>query len=280
MNNPIKKIQVCFYIVIQTFFLFILHAIFLPSLCLSEYLLPFKIVPIEKSQASYATPEDAFTAKISALLHHDLEWYYDSLTIETAVKDKQLFQEAGIDPERKFDLVSYSDDIFIIKKINYKNGVLLVARTQTKEGYLMQGAATLVLENGFWKTTSKFAYDDELAQYDRVVPPLFYGKGQKPKDVNSFLGYVQPTQVQTELITGSTNSIIDIYYGETVDSATFTAELNKQDITSQFSPKPFTDEEVEIPLQKGRNTLVLSIEGTRKDGKKARDTDRLVFIVP
>jgi hypothetical protein len=109
---------------------------------------------------------------------------------------------------------------------------------------------------------------------------LFNGKGQKPDEVNLFLGYLQPSDSQTDLAAGTTSYTVHLYYGETTDLATFTAELNKQDITSLFSPKPFTNEEVKIPLHHGRNTLVLSIAGTRKDGRKARDTDRLVFIVP
>ncbi|MFH7321223.1 hypothetical protein ACHHRT_11520, partial [Desulfurivibrio sp. D14AmB] len=90
----------------------------------------------------------------------------------------------------------------------------------------------------------------------------------------------QPTQAQTELAPGANSYTVHVYYGRTVDPTTFSAELNREDVTGLFSPQPFSDEEVEIPLQPGRNTLVLSIEGSRNDGKKARDADRLVFIVP
>ncbi len=65
-----------------------------------------------------------------------------------------------------------------------------------------------------------------------------------------------------------------------MEPGTFSAHLNKEDISAKFSPQPFTDEEVEIPLQKGRNVLVLSIEGQKPSGPSATDRDRLVFIVP
>ena len=137
-----------------------------------------------------------------------------------------------------------------------------------------------VKENGLWKITNKYSSDEELHKYLYYVPPLFDGKGQKPGDVNSFLGYEQPTKAQTKLPAGTEKYSLHVYYGKNTDPATFSAELNKEDITSLFAAKPFTDQEIELPLKQGRNTLVLSIEGTRKNGKKAKDTDRLVFIVP
>jgi hypothetical protein len=61
---------------------------------------------------------------------------------------------------------------------------------------------------------------------------------------------------------------------------TFSATLNKEDISTKFSPEPFTDEEVFIPLQQGKNVLLLSVDGKKADGKIAKDSDRLVFVVP
>lgn len=37
---------------------------------------------------------------------------------------------------------------------------------------------------------------------------------------------------------------------------------------------------VRLDLANGSNTLILSVEGIRSDGRKGRDTDRLTFIVP
>lgn len=119
-----------------------------------------------------------------------------------------------------------------------------------------------------------------MLDYLHHVPPLFYGKGQKPDDVNSFLGYEKPKQDKTDLKTGVASYTMHVYYGKTIDPVTFEADLNNQDISQRFAPKPFTDEEVEIPLQQGRNTLTLTIDGTKKDGKKATDKDRPVFVVP
>ena len=112
------------------------------------------------------------------------------------------------------------------------------------------------------------------------MPPLFDGKGQNPDEVNLFLGYEQPTQAQTVLPAGTASYTVHIYYGKTVQPATFSAQLNKEDITAKFAPAAFTDEEVAIPLQPGKNVLVLSIEGQKASGKSATDTDRLVFVVP
>jgi hypothetical protein len=139
---------------------------------------------------------------------------------------------------------------------------------------------TFLEVNGLWKLTNKYSSNENLNEYLYYVPPLFDGKGQRPADVNSYLGYEQPTQAQTELSAGTTSYNVHLYYGKTIDPTTFTAKLNKQDISSLFSPQPFTDEEVIIPLQKGRNSLEFSIDGKKPDGRTAKDSDRLVFVVP
>lgn len=86
--------------------------------------------------------------------------------------------------------------------------------------------------------------------------------------------------MKTELPMGTTKFLLHIFYGQTIDPATFKAELNRQDISAQFEPKPVGDQVVELNLKKGRNVLLVSIQGERKDGKTAKDSDRLVFIVP
>jgi len=55
--------------------------------------------------------------------------------------------------------------------------------------------------------------------------------------------------------------------------------MGKNDITSLFNPQPDKTEKISIPLIDGKNSLSLSVEGIRSDGKKSSDKDKLVFIV-
>lgn len=110
--------------------------------------------------------------------------------------------------------------------------------------------------------------------------PVFDGKGQRPTDVNKFLQYFNPTQARTELPAGTQNFNLSIIYGNTIKRETFSATLNRNDITSKFDPLSSKLEIVKIPLIQGSNTLVLSVKGLRTDGRVAEDTDRLTFIVP
>lgn len=71
-------------------------------LCLSVFLIieisyaedgqyPMKVEIIDKDQARYDTPENAYAAMISSLIKKDLEWYYETLTEESAARDKRRF---------------------------------------------------------------------------------------------------------------------------------------------------------------------------------------------
>lgn len=108
----------------------------------------------------------------------------------------------------------------------------------------------------------------------------FDGGGQQPTDMNKFLRYSTPTQSRTQLPTGSTQTRIMLSYGSTTLPETFVATLNGANVTSLFAPAPGKFEGVTLPLQKGSNTLVLSINGKKVSGHIAADTDRLVFLVP
>ena len=108
----------------------------------------------------------------------------------------------------------------------------------------------------------------------------FDGKGQRPRDVNKFLSYSNPTQMRTELAEGVTTFDLVIFYDQSIIPGTFKAGLNKQDITSLFSPSPGGAETVRLNLASGRNTLILSVDGTLTSGRVATDRDRLVFLVP
>ncbi|KWT78418.1 C39 family peptidase [Candidatus Magnetominusculus xianensis] len=107
----------------------------------------------------------------------------------------------------------------------------------------------------------------------------FDGKGQRPTDVNKFLSYVTPTSSPVTLAQGKTSYTLVIVYDKNIKAETFTAALNGNDVTSLFRPKAGRAEAVTLNLNQGRNTLVLSVDGTLPS-RMATDTDRLVFIVP
>ncbi len=109
---------------------------------------------------------------------------------------------------------------------------------------------------------------------------LIDGKGQRPTDVNTFLRYSNPTTVSTTLAPGVRKFDLVVFYGPTTVPTTFTAELNGVAITPKFHPTPGSFDVVRLDLQPGSNTLVLSVEGRRSDGRLGRDTDRLTFNVP
>jgi hypothetical protein len=105
------------------------------------------------------------------------------------------------------------------------------------------------------------------------------GGGGGRDDVNAFLSYLNLEGNRIDLSTGTTSFKMTIIYGA-IDRSSFEAILNKVDQSSLFNPIENTFEEVEIPLDPGRNVLVLKVTGTRSDGRTATDRDRITFIVP
>lgn len=107
----------------------------------------------------------------------------------------------------------------------------------------------------------------------------FDGGGQRPRDVNKFLSYAQPSDANTALPAGTTSYQLLVFYGAGVIPSTFRAQLNGADVTSLFSPSPGGSQAVALPLQSGRNVLQLSVDGNLPN-RVATDSDRLVFEVP
>ena len=108
---------------------------------------------------------------------------------------------------------------------------------------------------------------------------LIDGKGQR-SDVNAFLRYSNPTETTVTLPAGVKTFDLAVFYGSTIDPASFRADLNREIITPKFTASPGGFSVVRLDLKEGRNTLVLSVDGVRSDGRTGRDTDRLTFIVP
>lgn len=106
----------------------------------------------------------------------------------------------------------------------------------------------------------------------------FDGGGQRPRDVNKFLSYINPTDTSTVLPTGTTSYPLTIIYNKAVVTNSFQATLDGADVSSLFNPKPGSLETVNVPLQSGKHTLILSIEGNLSN-RTAKDTDRLILDV-
>lgn len=107
----------------------------------------------------------------------------------------------------------------------------------------------------------------------------FDGGGQRPKDVNKFLSYGNITKSHVDLSFDMRNIKLLIFYNNSILPQTFKAKLNDKDITSTFNPVPGKFEAIDLILVKGKNTLILSVEGTLSNGHIARDTDRITFKV-
>jgi hypothetical protein len=107
----------------------------------------------------------------------------------------------------------------------------------------------------------------------------FDGGGQRPRDVNKFLTYSNPTASQTSLPTGTSSFPLQIVYGNSIIPSTFQAVLNGVNITSSFSPAPASGQLVNLNMQRGRNVLDISVDG-HLPNRIATDRDRLVFLVP
>ena len=122
-----------------------------------------------------------------------------------------------------------------------------------------------------------FHYDSSYIQ-GGTLSGGFDGGGQRPKDVNKFLTYANPSDSQTDLPAGTATFPLMIFYGNNAITSTFKASLNGVDVTNLFNPLTGNYETVNLLLSPGRNVLSLSTDGNLPT-RVATDTDRLVFIV-
>ena len=119
-----------------------------------------------------------------------------------------------------------------------------------------------------------------LAGASLSVSGGFKGKRDKPNTGDAFLSYANPASAETRLHAGPTAFPLLIFYGGSIRPVTFTAMLNDTNISSWFSPQPGKSQKVFLPLRRGSNILVLSVDGTTAADQAVRVTDRLVFWVP
>jgi hypothetical protein len=83
-----------------------------------------------------------------------------------------------------------------------------------------------------------------------------------------------PSSDHTSLPAGSTVFPLLIFYSLETVPGTFSATLNTANVSSLFHPVPGGHEFVNVPLQSGRNVLVLSINGNLPS-RTASDTAAL-----
>lgn len=115
---------------------------------------------------------------------------------------------------------------------------------------------------------------------DEIEPSgAFDGGGQRPRDVNKFLSFGSPGETRVHLPAGTTSYDVLIFYADVILPDSFSAVLDRADVTSWFNPVAGGSDLVSIPLQPGQNVLKLSVDGQLAN-RIATDTDRLVFLVP
>jgi len=117
-----------------------------------------------------------------------------------------------------------------------------------------------------------------------LEPQEVFGGGRRPA-VDGFLGFVNIRDRDTRQAPFSVIVRFSVN-GETVDTATFSATLNRVDVTAAFQPTGDPNERVAIfdlastPLELGRNVLLTSVDGiVSGTTRTASDVDRLTIQV-
>jgi hypothetical protein len=137
----------------------------------ADEIYPVKINLITKNEADYLTPENTLAAGFSALMNNDVEWYYNTLTKNSADQDKAQFAKAGIDLNENLDLVEPGDQLFLLGKSKYKNGILLNIKTVSLDGTIATGPVVFVQEKRLWKQTFEYSEDQDSYTYLDAAPP-------------------------------------------------------------------------------------------------------------
>ena len=229
--------------------------------------------------------------------------YHPLCPIEVCVIDP-LGRKMGTDPiaRKKYDEIPRSaeggsvgggnpDDKFldVIGAVNGDYLVTVVGTGKLASKYAMEISAEndqskeveVLIENiniGQHVVNKYILHYDSKNMKKTQLSGGFDGGGQRPKDVNKFLSYANPSDSQTDLPARTTTFPMMIFYGNSIVSGSFKATLNGADVTSLFNPIPGNHETVNINLSPGRNVLLLSADGNLPS-RLATDTDRLVFIV-
>lgn len=146
---------------------------------------PLKVSIITKTAAQYDTPENAYAAIMSAMVHMDSEWYYEGLTLQSADNEIQQYQKYGVDIQKKFNTAKNIKHIEILDKKDYNEGVYLLVRVEDRDGSVFQGPSLFVLENGFWRSSQEIPLDDPLLDLLEYTPP--------PSSITPFTMHIFPS---------------------------------------------------------------------------------------
>lgn len=172
----------------------------------------------------------------------------------------------------------------------------------SKGGFVLESRQSPVIRRA-WITPSIHAWWDALAKLPHsdaeFVNPLsealfavetstvgpgevsegdFYdGGGQQPAEVNKFLRYLHPSDNRNKVPANSTYTVL-VYYGTTINPATFSATLDGVDISSRFHPSPGGADAVTIKIGTSTTKLHLAVDGTKSSGGKGTDSDTLTFL--
>lgn len=175
---------------------------------------------------------------------------------------------------------------------------------QTLGGFSLQSpeppTTVLFFSQGYAPLPSALSEDDfdgiEIPLYtensfiDFTVGPglddgIIFAGGRRPS-VDGFLAFVGLAGDRETLLRPVTMVIRFGVNGESVNTSTFHAELNRVDVTGVFEATGNGDEMLAVfeigssPLEIGRNALTTSVEGTVPGTMRtAADTDRLTFFV-
>jgi len=264
--------------------IFVIILSLLPGLALAvDYPYPMKL--ILKSEMNYLTPKNTLFSARSCQVAKDLVCYDEALT-ETFLQYSIEFFE---DPTDRNLLLEFVDNIVfsqIVGNQPFKDGSIIILVEDTfEDGSTHQMGVPFIQENGLWKVTNQFSADPDFAEFLYLTPPtseLFDGnKGNS--DTNELLRYTAPLNKTNELPVGTSDYTMRIYYGRAVLPGTFKAtfgnDSSQHDIATLFHPQAFSDEEVIVPLQPGKNTLNLSINGKAANGHDTKDSDSFIFTV-
>lgn len=114
---------------------------------------------------------------------------------------------------------------------------------------------------------------------------MIFGGGRRPS-VDGFLGFVGVNDRDT-LSLPVALSLRFAVNGETIDTSTFTAQLNCVAVTGSFQPTGNVDERLAIfdladsPIVVGRNVLRTSVDGIAPGtARTASDSDAFTFFIP
>ena len=92
-----------------------------------------------------------------------------------------------------------------------------------------------------------------------VLAETFAGSGEEDARINALLDYPEDYRSEMSLPPGTTSLDFVVQYGEHIDIANLVVELNGDDISGRFHPKPHHGETVRLDLIQRHNLLRLRV---------------------